>query len=191
MNTIYPRQINVSSVKISEGRSLRQSTFNRPTLVVAHDLVGKMLVRWIGRQRHSVIITETEAYIGEEDLACHARFGRTKRNAALYGNAGSWYVYLVYGMHWMLNVVTEKVDKPAAVLIRSGVSIVSGELLRGPGILTKALEIDGRVYGQSATVGDLQIHDIGKFPGRILRTPRVGIDYAGKYKDKRWRFLLA
>jgi DNA-3-methyladenine glycosylase len=178
------------AIELSSGKPLRQSLFERPTLHVARDLIGKVLVRKIGKEKSSVIITETEAYIGEDDLACHARFGRTKRNAVMYEKGGAWYVYLIYGMYWMLNVVTEKENEPAAVLIRSGVLTSTGEVLRGPGILTKALKIDASLYGQSAISGALQIQDIGTQTRRIVKTARIGIDYAGEYKDKKWRFVL-
>jgi DNA-3-methyladenine glycosylase len=135
-------------------------------------------------------IIETEAYIGENDLASHARFGKTKRNAVMYGPAGVWYPYFIYGMHWMLNVTTEGLDEPAAVLIRAGRDMDTGHLLNGPGKLTKALQLDGSFYGKSATSGDLYIADRGERPKKILRTPRIGINYAGEYKHKMWRFVI-
>jgi DNA-3-methyladenine glycosylase len=169
---------------------LTRDFFQRPTLIVARELLGKIIVRRIGKLKISVMITETEAYIGEKDLASHARFGRTKRNAVMYGYAGRWYPYFIYGMHWMLNVTTEGFDEPAAVLIRAGVLVDTNLAIRGPGILTKALKVDGHIYGTSATSGDLYIEDRGNRPKKIIRTPRIGIDYAGAYKDKKWRFLL-
>lgn len=171
-------------------RRLKRAFFERPTLAVARDLLGKVLVRRIGKAKISVRITETEAYIGEKDLASHARFGKTKRNAVMYGPAGAWYPYFVYGMHWMLNVTTEEVEAPAAVLIRAGKLIDSDLTLKGPGILAKALRVDGTFYGKSATSGDLYIEDRGDRPAKLLRTPRIGIDYAGAYKDKKWRFVI-
>jgi DNA-3-methyladenine glycosylase len=171
-------------------RRLTRKFFERPTLIVARELLGKIIVRRIGNQKVSMMITETEAYIGEKDLASHARFGKTKRNAVMYGPAGVWYPYFIYGMHWMLNVTTEGVDEPAAVLIRASVLVETNHAIRGPGILTKALKVDGSIYGTSATSGDLYIEDRGDRPKKIIRTPRIGIDYAGAYKDKKWRFVL-
>jgi len=171
-------------------RRLKRGFFERPTLVVARELLGKVLVRRIGTRKISVRITETEAYIGEKDLASHARFGKTKRNAVMYGPAGVWYPYFVYGMHWMLNVTTEQMEAPAAVLIRAGKLIEMDTALKGPGILAKALRVDGACYGKSATSGDLYIEDRGDRPGKILRTPRIGIDYAGAYIGKLWRFVV-
>ena len=171
-------------------RRLTRKFFERPTLIVARELLGKILVRRVGEQKISVMITETEAYIGEKDLASHARFGRTKRNAVMYGPAGVWYPYFIYGMHWMLNVTTEEVDKPAAVLLRAGIVVDADIPIGGPGKLAKALKVDGTFYGKSATSGDLYIEDRGDRPKKIIRTPRIGIDYAGSYKDKKWRFVL-
>lgn len=179
-----------SALQVRRTRRLTRDFFERPTLVVARELLGKVLVRRIGERKVSVRITETEAYIGENDLACHARFGKTKRNAVMYGPAGVWYVYFVYGMHWLLNVTTEGVDEPAAVLIRGGVLIEAKHVAGGPGKLTKALRVDGEFYGQSAMSGNLYIEDRGERPKKIKRTPRIGIDYAGAYKHMKWRFAI-
>jgi DNA-3-methyladenine glycosylase len=175
---------------VSRVRRLTRKFFERPTLIVARELLGKVIVRRIGRTKYSVMITETEAYIGEKDLASHARFGKTKRNAVMYGHAGVWYPYFIYGMHWMLNVTTEELDAPAAVLIRAGVFVEAITPIKGPGTLTKTLRVDGTIYGKSATSGDLYIEDRGNRPKKIIRTPRIGIDYAGAYKDKKWRFVI-
>ena len=108
----------------------------------------------------------------------------------MYGHAGVWYPYFIYGMHWMVNVTTEGIDRPAAVLLRAGILLETDHAIRGPGILTKALKIDRSFYGKSATSGDLYIEDRGNRPKKIIRTPRIGIDYAGSYKDKKWRFVI-
>ena len=176
---------------MAAAKRLTQSFFERPTLQVARDLIGKSLVRRIGRTPILAMITETEAYIGENDLACHARFGRTARNSVMYGAAGVWYVYLIYGMHWMLNVVTEKEDKPAAVLIRAAAINRSGENLCGPGKVTKGLKVNGSFYGKSAISGELEIQDYGMSSMRVITTPRIGIEYAQAYKSKKWRFVCA
>jgi DNA-3-methyladenine glycosylase len=94
-------------------------------------------------------------------------------------------------MHWMLNVTTEGLDRPAAVLIRAGILVETDHIIRGPGILAKTLNVDGSFYGKSATSGDLYIEDRGHRPKKIIKTPRIGIDYAGAYKDKKWRFLVS
>lgn len=178
------------NVPARRSRRLIREFFERRTLRVARDLLGKVIVRRIEKQKISVMITETEAYIGEGDLASHARFGRTKRNAVMYGHAGVWYPYFIYGMHWMLNVTTEGFDRPAAVLIRAGFLIETDHVIRGPGLLAKALKVDANFYGKSATSGDLYIEDRCYRPKKIIRTPRIGIDYAGAYKDKKWRFVI-
>ena len=97
---------------------LTQSFFNRPTLLVTKELLGKFLVRKVGVKEISGMITEVEAYIGPEDQASHASRGRTPRTEVMYGKPGYWYVYLIYGMHYCLNIVTEKKEYPAAILIR-------------------------------------------------------------------------
>ena len=182
--------VDENSPRVRKTSRLTGKFFERPTLIVARELLGKTLVRKIGEQKISVMITETEAYIGEKDLASHARFGKTKRNAVMYGPAGVWYPYFIYGMHWMLNVTTEQENKPAAVLLRAGIVVDAEIPIGGPGKLAKALKVDGTFYGKSATSGDLYIEDRGIRPKKIIRTPRIGIDYAGAYKDKKWRFVL-
>lgn len=170
---------------------LKKDFYNRPTLTVAKELLGKYLVRVINGKKIYAQITETEAYIGEEDLASHARFGKTKRNEVMYGHPGIWYVYLIYGMYWMLNVVTENHGRPAAVLIRAVLS-EDGESYNGPGKLTKFLKINKSFNSQSASIGDLYIEDRGVklSTSKIKKTPRIGVDYAGEYKDKLWRFII-
>ena len=162
--------------------------FALPAEEVALALLGKTLVRRRGKRLEAFGITETEAYIGPEDLACHAARGRTQRTEVMFGSAGRFYVYLVYGMHWMLNVVTGEVGHPAAVLIRGAGA------LEGPGRLTKALAITGALNGKPAAERTgLWIGDSGETPqaGAILRTARIGVDYAGPiWAAKEYRFVL-
>ena len=157
---------------------------NKPAPEAAEELVGKLLVRRFDDGRElAARITETEAYFRETDTACHARFGRTKRSEILYRPAGTIYVYLCYGIHWMLNLVTGPEDDPQAVLIR-GVEGASG-----PGRVTKYLGIDGSLNG--AVLGTaLRLENDGYRPASILRTRRVGIGYASEEDQARlWRFL--
>lgn len=173
---------------------LKKKFFQRPTLSVAKDLLGKFLVREINGKKLSLMITEVEAYIGEEDLACHARFGKTKRTEVMYGEPAHWYIYLIYGLHYMLNVITEKKDCPAAVLIRAGI-LYDGKkhiTLNGPAKLTKAMRIDKRFNALSALKGDLWLEDRGimVLPRNIKKGPRIGINYAGAWKHKPWRFRV-
>ena len=163
--------------------------FDRPADKVARDLLGKALLRRQGRSVTTHIITETEAYIGPQDLASHAAGGRrTKRTEIMFGQAGTLYVYFVYGMHWMLNVVTGEIGYPAAVLIRG----IEGA--EGPARLTRALNITGELNGKLARKGSgLWFADCGSQPASnaILRTARIGVDYAGPvWAAKKYRFVL-
>ena len=155
--------------------------YHRPCLDVARDLVGKVLVHGDLRLR----ITETEAYCGESDTACHAHKGRTKRTEVLYADAGTIYIYLCYGMHWMLNIVTGEENHPEAVLIRACVEAP------GPGKLTRALGITGEYNRKSILeTPDLWIEDDG-FRCAVETAPRVGIGYARAEDQARlWRYIM-
>lgn len=175
---------------------LTKSFFIRPTLTVAKELLGKYLVRRRGVKNISLIITEVEAYMGPNDKASHASRGKTERNQAMFDEGGRWYVYFTYGMHWMLNIVTGPKDYPAAVLIRGT------DKIRGPGRLTKYLKIDKRFNSRLADgkslpgrqAGGLWIEDRGFEiePAEIIKTPRIGVDYAGPvWAKKPWRFCIS
>lgn len=166
------------------GKRLSDNFFQRECLEVARALVGKVLVRQTVEGQLRLRISETEAYCGETDTACHAHKGRTKRTEVLYAKAGTIYIYLCYGMHWLLNVVTGEEENPQAVLIRACVDAP------GPGKLTKALGITGELNRQSITGQDLWIEDDG-FSCEILTDKRVGIGYAAQEdQDKLWRFKM-
>jgi DNA-3-methyladenine glycosylase len=173
---------NSHSVKV-----LDATFFDRPAEKVAHDLIGHRL-NWMRRDTiDSHIIIETEAYIGPEDLASHAAKGRTKRNEAMFGPPGIFYVYFVYGLHWMLNVVTGPVGYPAHALLRS----VEGIL--GPARLTKALTISGELNGMLASKETgVWFSEGPRSPRRqIMRSARIGVDYAGSvWALKPYRFSL-
>ena len=158
------------------------------TVALARWLLGKVLVRATAQGLVACQITEVEAYDGEKDLACHASKGRTKRTEVMYQPGGRWYVYLCYGVHEMLNLVTGPENHPAAILIR-GLDSVSG-----PGRLTKALGIARDLNGKNATRGTgLHLEDHGLVPSRkcIKASPRIGVDYAGPFwATKPWRFWL-
>ena len=161
--------------------------FSRPTLKVAEKLLGKFLVRKISRRKIADMITEVEVYTGPEDKASHASRGRTERNKIMFGKAGYWYVYFTYGMHWMLNIVTEKEGYPAAILIRG----VGG--VKGPGRLTNFFKIDKGFNNKLADrKTGLWIEDRGiKIkPRQIKRGKRIGVGYAGRWENKLWRFFL-
>ncbi len=162
--------------------------FDRPADRVARELLGAWLVvrGAHGRLRRQVVF-ETEAYLGAHDLACHGSKGMTKRNAVMFGPAGRWYIYLCYGMHWMLNVVTSAEGVPAAVLIRG-----AGEFV-GPGRVTKGLEIDQSFNGLAAgRKAGLWLEPSGiDIPRRwIVRTPRIGVGYAGDWAEKPLRYVV-
>lgn len=161
--------------------------FNRDVLQAAPDLVGKILVRRFDDNNiFKLRITETEAYRGEEDKACHASKGKTPRTEVMYLKPGSIYIYLIYGMYWMLNIVTEKEDIPQAILIRG-----AGEF-NGPGKLTKALKINKDFNMLNiADCENLYLEDDGYKPNLIQAT-RIGIDYAGEeWASKPWRWTDA
>jgi DNA-3-methyladenine glycosylase len=205
-------------------RRLGRSFYSQPTLEVARALLGQRLVRVVDGRRTSGVVVETEAYIGEEDLACHASAGRTNRTQVMFGPAGHAYVYFVYGMHHCLNIVTEKEGFPAAVLIRAlapaeGIELMAARrdlserleveigrggpipgpvhrsLLRGPGRLCQAMAIDRTLNGESLLGDRLFIERTtdraGMAADRIIATPRIGVDYAGPWRDKPWRFVFA
>ncbi len=163
---------------------------NKNTVAVARSLLGKLLVRSSpeeGEVRGR--ITEVEAYHGSADLACHASRGRTPRTAVMFAPGGVWYVYLCYGMHELLNLVTGPADHPAAVLIRGLDSV------KGPGRLTRQLGIDRRLNGlPAAPSSGLWLEDDGYRPpaATVKATPRIGVDYAGPvWSAKKWRFVLS
>jgi len=177
---------------------LKQDFFNRSAVSVSRDLLGKFLVRKIDRKKLAFMIVETEAYDGPHDKASHAHKGRTARTEVMFGPPGYFYVYLCYGMYWMLNVVTGPKDYPAAVLIRGlYTEHPMSSILNGPGKLTKFLYINKNLNGfPSIPHSGLWIEDRGvrvsknKTPWRIRRTPRIGVAYAGKWAKKQYRFVL-
>lgn len=163
---------------------LEYSFFHRSCLEVARDLVGKILVHRTDDGEIRLRISETEAYCGADDTACHVSKGRTPRTEVFYSDAGTLYVYLCYGMHWMLNIVTGDVEDPQAVLIRACVDAP------GPGRLTKKLGITGALNNGSVLGSELWIEDDGT-RYEIRTDKRVGIGYAAqKDQDKLWRFKL-
>ena len=170
---------------------LPRSYFNQPTLDVARSLIGTYLVRDNGQGRISGKIIEAEAYVGPDDQACHASKGRTQRTDVMFGPAGVAYVYLIYGMHHCLNVVTEREDFPAAVLIRA--IEIEGRLVDGPGQICRELDIDRTLNRHDLTKGEflwLEGRKIPVPPMAILAFPRIGVDYAGLWAQKLWRFRL-
>ncbi len=165
---------------------LQPSFFDRPADNFARDLLGKALVRRTGRRSEAFIVTETEAYLGPHDLACHSARGRTPRTETMFGAPGTLYIYLVYGLHLMLNVVTGPDGYAAAVLIRS-----AGHA-RGPGRLGRALALTTDLNGKAASpTAGLWFEQTQTLPASIIATPRIGVGYAGpKWSRRNLRFTL-
>jgi DNA-3-methyladenine glycosylase len=187
---------------------LSASFFARDTVQVAQALIGKRLVRMDNGGRISGMIIETEAYRGEEDLACHCRAGRTARTEIMYGPPGRAYVYFVYGMHWLFNIVTEREAYPGAVLIRAimpeeGLDTIARRRdgkpeknwTDGPAKLCQALGIDGKLNGLDICSPDAEIFvESGTQiqPAQIQKTPRIGLESVPEpWRSKPWRFILS
>ena len=167
---------------------LGKDFFNRPVVRVARELLGANLC--VSKKKGEVCkmtISETEAYDGEEDLACHASKGKTPRNEVMYGEAGVIYLYLCYGMHWLLNIVCEREGYPAAVLLRGTLEV------NGPGRLTRKLGIDGTLNRKRAIHSSGLWFERGNMLKRqIQRGPRVGVNFAGEYwAQKPYRFWFS
>jgi DNA-3-methyladenine glycosylase len=184
-------------------KTLPHSFYNRPTLTVARDLIGARLVRILNGKKLMGLITETEAYISQNDLACHAKAGLTARTAPMFGPAGHAYVYFTYGNHWMLNAVTEKQGFPAAVLIRAIQPIEGAEIMLerrlgrdtfGPGKLTQAMGITKSENNLDLTIrnSSLWIEEGISVPKKnVTIGPRVGLNKTPEpWLSKPWRFLV-
>jgi len=168
---------------------LDRNFFSRDVLDVAPELLGKTLVRDFGNgDRMKLKITETEAYRGEDDQGCHARKGRTQRTEVMYHHGGLVYVYLIYGMYWLLNFTTGQEGHPQAALIRGTAEI------QGPGRIGKALKLDRSFYGEDLMSSPriwVENNALKQPQPDFTTLPRVGINYAGEYwAGKHWRFRL-
>lgn len=165
---------------------LNKDFYRRDALQIAPELLGKQIKRYISPNLESnYIISEIEIYRGEDDLACHASKGRTERTEIMYQPGGKVYMYLIYGIHWMFNIVTGQANQPQAILIRGIDKII------GPGKVSGKLHLDKSFYGEDLTNSDrLWINDKPS-PNKFYRSKRIGIDYAGEYwRNKDWRFSL-
>lgn len=193
---------------------LTRHFYGRDTLTVARELLGKYLVRVVDGRALTVRLTETEAYIGRLDKACHAyNYKRTKRTETLFAPPGTAYLYLIYGMYTCLNLVTEAEGEPAAVLIRAGEPVAPADadaisvkrfgctaaqmsgyqrknFLNGPGKLCKGLSLTTAQNGLSLLGEELYVLDSGERPQKIHVGKRIGIDYAEEAADFPWRFYL-
>lgn len=186
---------------------LQRGFFAQPTLQVARQLLGARLVRLDGSQRLAGYIVETEAYIGEEDQGCHARAGRTPRTRVMYGEAGRVYVYFTYGMHWMLNFVTEQAGTPAAVLVRAILPSEGTEHMAsrragvprprwadGPAKLCQALAIDQRFNDSNACDPQALLFvetGLAVPDSSVTSGPRVGLySVPEPWRSLPWRFMV-
>jgi DNA-3-methyladenine glycosylase len=174
--------------KKPRGSILDAKFFHRLTVDVAKDMIGCQIVRKVNGKTFRHTITETEAYDGPNDLACHGSKGRTKRTEVLFGPAGHLYVYFVYGMHWLLNVTAGPLDYPAGILIR-GI-----DNIKGPARVAKALQVSGKMNGLSASKKSglwFEAPQEKIKQNHIKKTTRVGVDYAGPiWAKKKWRFII-
>lgn len=171
---------------------LPREFYNRKTLEVAHDLLGKLLVKREGNMTRIGKITEVEAYLGPHDKAAHTSRGVTPRTRVMFGPPGYAYVYLIYGMHHCMNVVTEADGNGAAVLLRALEPVQNlSDNTRGPGRLCKAMGIDLSHYGHDLCSDDLFIaQPTDSEPINIIERPRVGVDYAGDWAHELLRFYI-
>ena len=169
---------------------LDHTFFNRPSIELARALIGTILVRRRGRRDYRARIVETEAYVGTHDLACHASKGRTKRTEVMFGPAGRAYVYFIYGMYDMLNIVAAEVDDAQAVLIRAAEPLDDWAVdLSGPGKLCRAMKITRKDNGRDLTGASLFLLEPEKAAARIETSARIGVDYAKEWRDAPLRFF--
>ncbi len=177
-----------------QSQIINKKFYQRNTLKVAQELLGCFLVRRYRGKTIWAMITEMEAYHGEDDLACHASRGKTPRTEVMYGAPGQAYVYMIYGMYYMLNIVTEKKDFPAAVLIRAvKIDAIDCKKTNGPGKLCKFLKIDKKLNKWDLTRGEklwLEARNSKMKLPKIRKSKRIGIDYAKHCREYLWRFSV-
>jgi DNA-3-methyladenine glycosylase len=173
--------------------ALPRSFYQRDTVLVAQELLGKHLVHVVDGIVRSGRIVEVEAYLGPHDLASHSSKGPTARNRVMFGPPGHAYVYLIYGIHFCLNIVTQAEGDGAAVLLRALEPVRNLEgRTHGPGLLCKAMSIDRRHDGHDLLSSQLYVDDTPTLPRlRIARRPRIGVDYAGTWAKRLLRFYIA
>jgi DNA-3-methyladenine glycosylase len=191
-------------VNLHEGSTVKlgRDFYSQPVLKVARQCIGKILVHRTAAGEAAGRIVEAEAYRGPADLAAHSSRGLTKRTAAMFGPPGHAYVFLLYGSSWAMNLVVADEGEPHAVLIRAlepvrgfelmaqrrGRPASARELTNGPGKLTHALGITGADYGCDLCGDRLYVEDDGNWRGRLGRSPRINVDYAGPWAARPWRF---
>ena len=183
----------LSNVAPPAGRVLGPDFFARDTLEVSADLLGKVLVRQAGGQTRWGRLVELEAYCGPDDRAAHSWRGLTPRTRVMFGPPGRAYVYLIYGLHHCLNFVTRPEGCPQAVLVRALEPGPGVDRCSGPGLVCRALDIDRSLDGSSLEPPALYVVDDGFRPDpcAVVRTPRIGVAYAGEWAERPWRFCLS
>jgi DNA-3-methyladenine glycosylase len=179
------------AAKATPGAVLGPSFFARETTVVARDLLGKVLVRGIDGRRLWGRLVEVEAYLGPDDLAAHSRGGRrTARTEVMFGEPGHAYVYFTYGMHWCLNFVTREAGVPQAVLVRALEPGPGVGRCAGPGLVTRALDIDRALNGVPLEPPDLYVVDDGAPKRPVYVTPRIGVQGTGRWEKRLLRYVV-
>lgn len=173
-------------------RKLGRAFYNRDTTVVARELLGKYLVHVVRGVERVGRIVEVEAYLGPQDLAAHSAKGLTERTRPMFGPPGRAYVYLIYGMHYCMNVVTERQGHAAAVLVRALEPVKNiATRTQGPGLLCKAMQIDKRLNAHDLLSDTFYIASTPRAePFSIVRRPRIGVDYAGHWARRLLRFYI-
>ena len=173
-------------------QKLTRSFYEQDTITVAQQILGKYLVHCVGGVERIGKIVEVEAYLGSHDLACHSSKGLTKRTEVMFGPAGHAYIYLIYGIHHCMNIVTEPQGNGSAVLIRAiePIKNITGRT-QGPGLLCKAMAIDKGLNGVDLTCEDFFIADCSDSESfSIIKKPRIGVDYAKQWAKKLLRFYI-
>jgi DNA-3-methyladenine glycosylase len=173
-------------------KKLTRSFYRRPALELAPDLIGKILVHRVRGKEYRARIVEAEAYVGPHDLACHSSRGRTKRTEVMFGPGGHAYVYFIYGMYEMLNIVASEKEDAQAVLIRAAEPLGDWKAdLSGPGKLTRSLHITRAQNGLDLTKSTLFLLDDPSYRPKIVKSKRIGVEYAKEWKDAMLRFYDA
>jgi DNA-3-methyladenine glycosylase len=175
---------------VRRGARLPRSFYDRDTIEVAHDLLGKHLVHVVAGVERVGRIVEVEAYLGPHDLAAHSARGLTPRTRVMFGPPGHAYVYMIYGMHWCMNVVTQAEGIASAVLLRALEPVKNLEgRTQGPALLCKAMAIDGRRHDMLSDAFHIE-RPRAEPPIRIVKRPRIGVDYAGHWARRLLRFYI-
>jgi len=183
-------QVSLRKAGIKRATKLGRAFFQQSAIDVSIGLLGTIMVRRVGARIRRARIVETEAYLGPKDLAAHSSKGRTARTEVMFGEAGRAYVYFIYGMYWMFNIVCGVTGEAQAILIRGAEPLDGWDVdLSGPGKLARAFEITGRDNGMDLTRGKIYFLPDPAYRVRMVKTKRVGVDYAKHWKNRLLRFI--